>query len=126
MLPKKYRITKTKEYENIFKNGFAVFSNMLVLKAVKNNLGFCRFGFIVSLKASKKAYQRAKIKRWLRESAREILKQNKNSGLDIAVIAKKGAFEAGFHNLNSQIHELFKKVSYRTDKNISKNNISGS
>ena len=135
MLPKKYRVTKDKEYKNIFQNGVSVFSGFIILRAAENDLGFDRFGFIASLKVSKKAYQRAKIKRWLRESARKILRKETNQGFDIAVIAKKGAFETSFKEMDSELRWAFSKMLqiYERKKsfnkgyqNLPKNNFSGS
>lgn len=144
MLPRKYRITKDKEYKNIFQNGIAVFSETITVKGIKNDLGFDRIGFIASLKVSKKAHIRTKIKRWLREAARQILREGIENGFDIAVIAKKGAYEAGFSKLDSELKNVFIKLEKiyerkkyseksrasamrdKTDKTISNNNISGS
>jgi len=133
VLVRKYRITKDKEYKNVFSGSISVFSRFLILRAVKNDLDLTRFGFIVSLKVSKKAHQRIKIKRWLRESAKIILDNDSSKAIDIVVIAKKGAFEAGYHKLNEELESSFKKALkiYEkncdfNNKNLSKNNISRS
>lgn len=67
MLAQKYRIRKKKDIERIFKKGRNIKQDSLILKTASNDLGFYRFGFIVSQKVSKKAVQRNKIKRKLRE-----------------------------------------------------------
>lgn len=135
MLPRKYRVTKDKEYKNIFDCGIAVFCDFFIFKGVRNDLGFDRFGFIASLKVSKKAHIRTKIKRWLRESAGKILRKEIEDGFDVAVVAKKGAFEAGFNKLDKEMKIAFlrmmqiyerKKNYNKSDKNLPKNNISGS
>jgi len=65
MLPKIYRISKTGDFKNAFRKGKGFRRNFIFLKAVKNNLGFSRFGFVVSNKISKKSTVRHKIKRRL-------------------------------------------------------------
>lgn len=123
MLARKYRITKDKEYKDIFQNGVAIFSEFFTVKCVKNGLHFHRFGFIVSLKVSKKAYVRAKIKRWLRESARKFLIEGAENGFDTAIIAKKGAFEAGFEKINKEMEAAFRRAIklYESKKNYNNN-----
>ena len=55
MLAKINRIKKKKDFEVIFKNSKSLKNNLFILKVAKNNLGLNRFGFVVSLKISKKA-----------------------------------------------------------------------
>ena len=124
MLPRKYRITKEKEYKKIFEGDITVFSRFIIIKGINNDLGFDRFGFIVSLKVSKKACQRIKIKRRLRESAKKILRKKTKGSFDIAVIAKKGAFEASFNELDNELKNAFAKIMqiYERKKSFNKNN----
>ena len=72
MLPKQYRLTKNKDFARVAQQGKIIFSYALGLKYIKNNLNYSRFGIIVSLKVSKKAVIRNKIKRRIRA----ILKEN--------------------------------------------------
>ena len=67
MLPKKNRLKNKKDFERVFKQGKGFKEDFLFFKITKNNLKENRFGFIVSLKVSKKAVLRNKVKRRLRE-----------------------------------------------------------
>lgn len=131
MLPRKYRITKNKEFEAVFKNGKYFSTKYLFARVLPNNLEFDRFGFIVSLKVSKKAHERAKIKRRLRESAAKLLRASAKNSLDFVIIAKKSALEVDFQNLNREMEYIFRKSlkfysnekdSNRDYKNLSKDN----
>lgn len=97
MLPKVNRIKNKKDFETIFKNAKSIKNNLFILKIIKNDLGINRFGFVVSLKVSKKATARNKIRRRLSE----IIKINEKKfkpGTDLVIIAlpeiaKKEFFE---------------------------------
>lgn len=70
MLAKQNRLTKKKDFENVFKNGYGAKTGFLFLKFIPNKFNYTRFAFVVSLKVSKKAVQRNKIRRFLREKIR--------------------------------------------------------
>ncbi|HAM88065.1 MAG: Ribonuclease P protein component [Candidatus Falkowbacteria bacterium GW2011_GWC2_38_22] len=72
MLPKKNRLTKKNDFDRVFKKGISVFDYILGIKILKNNLPDSRFGIIVSNKISKKANERNKIKRQIRECLKKI------------------------------------------------------
>lgn len=66
-LPKKERLTKNVDFESVLKEGKKVWiKNLLLLIYKPNNLNYSRIGIVVSKKI-KKATQRNKIKRWIRE-----------------------------------------------------------
>jgi len=85
MLALKNRIQKKKDIEKIFKKGRTFKESSLILKTIKNDLGFSRFGFIVSQKVSKKANVRNKIKRRLREIIRAHSLQKETDNLLITL-----------------------------------------
>lgn len=87
MLVKKYRLVKDKDFEMVFKRGKSFFSKIIILRTAKNNLDVSRFGIIVSTKTAKKATQRNKIKRWIREAIRLDLSKLK-TGFDCVLIAR--------------------------------------
>ena len=108
MLKKQYRIRKQKEFENVFNKGRYVSEWFLTLKFVSNDLGFSRFGFIISNKVSKKAVERNRAKRLLRESIR--LFQNKiKPQIDFVFIAKKEIIGKDFAEVNDCVEKLLKR-----------------
>jgi len=74
MFPKNQRITEKKDFDLIFKKGKALNSPFLTVRILKNNLSMQRFAVLVSKKVSKKAVDRNKIKRILRESVKQKIK----------------------------------------------------
>lgn len=66
MLAKNNRIRLDKEFDRVFKTGQSFYGKVLGLKVSPNTLGFTRFGIMVSLKVSKKAVIRNKVKRQIR------------------------------------------------------------
>ena len=87
MLAKEYRLTKTRDFQKVFKEGRYFDNIFFTARATSNNLGISRFGFIVGLKVSKKAVQRHKIQRQLREIVGRHLPQIK-TGFDVVIAAK--------------------------------------
>lgn len=85
MLKKELRLTKNKEFEAVLKKGKSVYSSVLLIKFIKNNLNYSRFGLIVSNKVSKKASQRNLIKRRIREIIRLSINKIKK-GFDLVII----------------------------------------
>ena len=77
MLPKKHRLKSRKEVDQIFKEGRTVRNSFLFLKYKENDLDKSRFAFSIGLKYSKKAVERNEMKRMLRESQRDLIKQVK-------------------------------------------------
>lgn len=73
MLAKKYRLKSAKEIENVFKQGKSTRSGFLFLNYCGNNLSCCRIAFSVGIKYSKKAIDRNRAKRLLREEMKQYL-----------------------------------------------------
>ena len=109
MLAKKNRLTKKKDFENVFKRGRSFKENFLIFKIIENHLGKSRFGFVVSQKISKKAILRNKIKRRISESVRCKIGKLKK-GIDGILIALPKIGEKDFLEIDETIKELFKRA----------------
>lgn len=109
MLTKQFRLTKNREFKNVWQRGRGCFLQELGIKAVKNKLGFSRFGFIVSTKISKKAVVRNKIKRRLREIIRKRIKKIEN-GFDFVFITRPGIEKLTYQELEKRIEEILTKM----------------
>lgn len=106
MLTQENRLRKEKDFEAVFKQGQTFKQACFVLKMKKNKLKHPRFGFIVNKKFSKKAVERNKIKRRLREI---ITQKEITSPLDIIIVLLPGA-ENDFQEIKKTINKLFKKA----------------
>ncbi|MFA5420578.1 MAG: ribonuclease P protein component [Patescibacteria group bacterium] len=107
MFRKKNRLTKTKEIENVFKNGKRSYSNTLGFRFLKNQLEYNRFCVIISAKVSKKAVIRNKIKRQIRavvETENKLMLQ----GFDFLIITNKEILDKDFLEVKESIKDSFK------------------
>lgn len=88
MLPKKYRLKKSEDIKSVLKLGRTVREGFLILKTRENNLSNPRFAFLISLKISKKATVRNRLKRRMSEFIRLNLSDIERSGsaLDAVLI----------------------------------------
>lgn len=109
MFKQENRLTKQKDFDNVFKKGMSSFDNSLGLKAVKNNLSKNRIGVIVSSKISKKAVERNKIKRRLREASKLYL-DKVGPGFDLVLIGLPESKEKSFQDLEKSIFDHLNKL----------------
>ncbi|MCK5490255.1 MAG: ribonuclease P protein component [Candidatus Pacebacteria bacterium] len=108
MLKKQFRIRKQKDFENVFSKGRYISEKFLTLKIVSNKLAFSRFGFIISNKVSKKAVERNRAKRLLRESIR-LFQDSIKSQIDFVFIPKKEIIGKDFVEVNECVEKLLKR-----------------
>ena len=87
MLPKKYRLKKSGDIRGILKSGRTHREGFLILKIRENNLSNSRFAFLISLKISKKATVRNKLKRKLSKFIRINLSEIKNNIDAVLIVA---------------------------------------
>ncbi|MDD3607792.1 MAG: ribonuclease P protein component [Candidatus Moranbacteria bacterium] len=88
MIPSKNRLKEKKEIERIFLQGKTVSEKFLAAKIANNKLGYSRFVFSVGLGFSKKAVERNKLKRILKNLLLENLEKIKTD-LDVIFFIRK-------------------------------------
>ena len=99
---------KGADFNNIFKKGKTKSSDFIFLKFKENNLKINRFGFVISVKVSKKANKRNKIRRQLWE----IIKGNSanlRTGFDIIIFLKPKIVKEKYQKIKEELEELFRK-----------------
>jgi ribonuclease P protein component len=113
MLPRLNRLTKNKEFENVFKKGRSSYDKILGIKAAPNNLGTVRFGILISAKISKKAVERNKVRRRIRE----VLKKNleKLDSCDMVIITLKGIIKNTYAEIEQSIVFQLKRLRLIND-----------
>jgi ribonuclease P protein component len=109
MLPFKNRLKKKKDFEKVFSSNLFFSSNLILVKQKENEKQEIRIGFVVSKKISKKAVERNKIKRILRDQTRHMLDQLKK-GTDIVVIARKPLLFASFKEVENDLKNVFLRL----------------
>lgn len=109
MLPKKFRLTKTKEIENLFKKGKSSFDKILGVKTLATENKISRFVIVVSTKVSKKAVMRNKIKRRLHEIIRLNLLKIK-PGFDFFILALPAAKDCDYHTLEKSLQNHWQRM----------------
>jgi ribonuclease P protein component len=98
---------KKKEFEAVFRKGKTKAGKLVFLKILKNNQDDNRFGVVVSKKISKKAVNRNKIKRRLREIIRQA---HIKPGLNIIIIAKPEIIDKNYQDIKNELEDLFKSL----------------
>jgi ribonuclease P protein component len=93
MLPAKYRLNDKKIFNSVFRSGKTVSSKLLILRFRKDLGSKKKVGFSVGLKFSKKAFQRNRVKRWMREAARSQIESMEPGSQIIFLINPKYPYE---------------------------------
>jgi len=109
MLPKKHRLTQDKDFKRIFKKGKFFIVKFINIRIVENNLDVSRFGFIISKKNFKKAVDRNKIKRRLRDTIHSRLEKIK-PGFDVVVMIRKEIGNKSFKEIDEVMEEILNKA----------------
>ena len=115
MLKKQYRLKKYSAVIATYKNNHSVSDKNVCLyfgRKKKDKDTTTKFAFIVSKKVHKRAVVRNRIKRLMRETVRNIIKNNQfpciNEYMSVIVAGKPSAVEASYSDINSSILSLFK------------------
>ena len=94
------------DFQNVYRNGKSYANKYLVMYVLENSEGMNRLGISVSKKVGNSVV-RHRITRLVRESYR--LHENIfNSGLDIVVVARVGAKEVGYAEIESALLHVSK------------------
>lgn len=109
MLPKKHRLLAEKDFSRLFKTGRVFSGRDLGLKAGKNGLGVTRVGFAVGVKTAKRAVDRNRLKRRLREIVRKRL-PDIVPGHDLIFLARIGAVKLSFLELEEAVSALLSRA----------------
>lgn len=109
MFERKNRLSKNNDFDNVWQKGRSSFDSLLGVKVIANQLGFNRFGILVGLKVSRKAVERNRLKRILREVVKKSLAALK-SGFDIVIISLPAAKGKKPEALSNSLADNFKKL----------------
>jgi ribonuclease P protein component len=110
MLYSQNRLAKRADIERVFKKGRSFFVGNLGIRLAKNDLKVSRFTVVTSTKVSKKAVDRNKLKRRMREIIRKEILPNVQYGFDGVISTKKPLLDLSFSDLRELVIKLFKKA----------------
>jgi len=110
MLPKKHRLTKNKDFQELYKKGASVFLPPLALryKKIGKNKN-SRFGFVVSNKIYKKSTARNLLKRRLRAMVNNKLKQIL-PGFDCVITTRAKIRGKNYQQIEEDLERLFTRA----------------
>ncbi|MEJ2456215.1 MAG: ribonuclease P protein component [Candidatus Thiodiazotropha sp.] len=86
--PRERRLVKPDEYRRVFSDGVRSIDDIFLVLARPNGLSRARLGLAVSKKNTRRAVDRNRIKRVIRESFR--IHQHQLAGFDLVVVTRQG------------------------------------
>ena len=113
-MTKRWALTKRAQYLTVYKSGKAWVDNLIVMKALPNELELSRCGFSVA-KDVGKAVVRNRVRRLLREIVRITPIK---PGWDIVFIARPAAVTADYHKLRGSIEKLLLRARLINENEI--------
>lgn len=99
------------QFKSVFSNPIKASSAEITLLAIPNSEQHPRLGLTVAKRYVKRANQRNRIKRIIRDSFR--LNQHDIPHLDIVVLVRNGVMEMENADINKLIEKLWRKLSRR-------------
>lgn len=112
--PKISRLLKSHEFRHFVQYGKKVSDKSFLLSAKPNQYDHPRLGIVVSKKCSKKAVERNRIKRVIRESFR--YHQHLLGGFDFLFIAKKPIIEQPQSAFRAELDKKWQKLNTLLDR----------
>lgn len=109
MLAKENRIRLDKEFDRVFKTSQSFYVKTLGIKVATNDLAYSRFGILISLKVSKKAVVRNKLRRQIRAIISQELPLMK-PGKDVIIIVLPLILNKKFEEIKEELIRGFKKL----------------
>ncbi|ABI41005.1 MULTISPECIES: ribonuclease P protein component [Shewanella] len=105
------RLLTPAQFKSVFSNPIKASSAEITLLAIPNSEQHPRLGLTVAKRYVKRANQRNRIKRVIRDSFR--LNQHDIPHLDIVVLVRNGVMEMENAEINKLIEKLWRKLSRR-------------
>ena len=116
MLAKENRLKKKNDFARVMASGGMAGGPWLVLRFVKNQLEVSRAGFVCSKKTAKRAVDRNRIKRQLRESMRRVWLEMA-TGYDLVLIVRTPLMGQPFDEIQAVLEKLLKKARLLKNNN---------
>ncbi len=109
MLKKANRLLKKKDFDAVWQKGRSNFDKLMGVKVLASGRQENRLGIMIGLKVSKKAVERNKIKRRIREILRAEI-ANLKPGFDIVITVLPAAKGTEFSQLQKSLLDNLKRL----------------
>ncbi len=109
MLARAFRLSREQDFKTIFKVGRRYQGMYYLIRVLPNNRDFSRVSVVVSLKVSKKAVIRNRLKRQTRAIVEKFWNQIATPS-DILITVHSGAVGKTYNELDQDLQLLFKKA----------------
>lgn len=105
------RLITSREFNRVFSEVTkTINTDYFVFITSKNNIERLRIGFSFSKKKIRRAHSRNRLKRVIRESFRQMNKENYLQGYDIVIIAKEGIDKVNNEKLRQLLNRSWEKI----------------
>lgn len=108
--PRCRRLLSAGDFQRVFQDPQRLSSSHLLVLYAPNDLGFSRLGLAIAKKHAKRAVDRNRVKRLVRESFR---RQAEMPGVDLVVLAKAGIAKVDNPALLETLSKLWAKLATR-------------
>ncbi|HBL39968.1 TPA: ribonuclease P protein component [Candidatus Uhrbacteria bacterium] len=109
MLPKEHRLRRDRDFDRVFKEGEKTFVSPYSVRFVGNHLALSRFAVVVGSRVSKKAVERNRVRRQVREIIRLLLPEI-SPGKDVSVSVQPQAKALPYKKLEEALERALKKA----------------
>lgn len=107
--PRRLRLLTAGDYRQVFENAtFKVHGKGLMALASPNDLGHPRIGLVISKKSMRRAVDRNRVKRLVRESIR--FQQHRLPAVDIVILSRRGVGELDNETLHRQLFGMWRRL----------------
>ena len=107
-MKKRFRLRKNSDFQRVYEKGRSWAHPLLVLYALRNDLGYSRFGFSVSKRVGG-AVVRNRARRLMREAIR-FRQAMIADGWDVIIIARQPVREVNFHQVDRAVEQLLRRA----------------
>ena len=109
--PKEARLLRRDEFQKTMNRGVKVVCPLAVLLAVPSKNSGCRLGIIVSKRVSKRAHDRNRVKRYVRETFRA--SNIRSEDMDLVIIARSGSESADWISWQKFMTKSLNKIAQK-------------
>ena len=106
--PRNVRLTRGVEFQRVFQQGKRLLANGVNARAAANGMGFPRLGMAIAKKALRRAHERNRIKRLVRESFRH--HQANLPAVDIVVMCRHEVLTMSNAEIFQQLEGLWLRL----------------